>query len=37
MELMAVLAIGKPAEGGKSPSRKELQDMVFSERYGNKF
>ncbi|TQD27673.1 nitroreductase [Methanolobus vulcani] len=37
LELMAVLAIGKPDESGKSPSRKELEDMVFSEKYGEKF
>jgi nitroreductase len=37
LKLMAVLAIGKPAESGKSPSRKELEDMVFSEKYGKKF
>ncbi len=37
LELMAVLAIGKPADSGKSPSRKELQDIVFSEKYGEKF
>ncbi|MDK2939685.1 MAG: hypothetical protein PWQ51_1850 [Methanolobus sp.] len=36
LELMAVLAIGKPADNGKSPSRKELEDIVFSEKYGNK-
>nr|WP_321497923.1 nitroreductase [uncultured Methanolobus sp.] len=37
LELMAVIAIGKPAESGKSPSRKELEDIVFSEKYGEKF
>ena len=37
MELMAVLAIGKASENGKSPSRKELKDLIFSERYGEQF
>lgn len=36
MELMAVLAIGKASEGGKNPSRKELKDIAYSERYGEK-
>jgi nitroreductase len=37
LELMAILAIGKPDENGKSPSRKELGSIAFGEKYGNKF
>lgn len=37
MELMAVLAIGKPAESGKKTPRKELNEIVCMERYGEKY
>lgn len=37
MELMAVLAIGKPAENGKQTSRKDLKEIAYSEKYGNVF
>ncbi|WP_406670035.1 nitroreductase [Methanolobus sp. ZRKC4] len=34
MELMAVIAIGKPAEHGKNSTRKDLSEIVYSEKYG---
>ncbi|SFM57199.1 nitroreductase family protein [Methanolobus profundi] len=34
LELMAVLAIGKPAESGKDASRKDIKDITYSEKYG---
>ena len=37
LELMAVLAIGKPAEDGKNASRKELKEITYSEKYGNNY
>ncbi|MBP1910709.1 nitroreductase [Methanolobus bombayensis] len=37
MELMAVLAIGKPAEDGKVKPRKEIKDIAYSEKYGKTF
>ena len=37
VELMAVLAIGKPAENGKETSRKELEQIIYNEKYGEKY
>lgn len=37
LELMAVLAIGKPADSGKEPSRKDLNGITYSEKYGVSF
>jgi nitroreductase len=34
LELMAVLAIGEPAPGKRSSTRKPLSELVFEERYG---
>ncbi|AKB77241.1 Nitroreductase family protein [Methanosarcina horonobensis HB-1 = JCM 15518] len=37
LELMAVLAIGEPAPGKRSSARKALSELVFEERYGEKW
>ncbi|WP_292468313.1 nitroreductase [Methanolobus sp.] len=37
MELMAVLALGKPADIGKNSTRKDLSEITYSEKYGGKF
>jgi nitroreductase len=37
LELMAVLAIGKPAEDGKIKPRKEIKEITYSEKYGQIF
>lgn len=37
LELMAVLAIGKPADNGKNTSRKDLNEITYSEKYGECF
>ncbi|WMW23261.1 nitroreductase [Methanolobus mangrovi] len=37
MELMAVLAIGKPAEIGKNSTRKDLNEITYREKYGEIF
>ncbi|WP_319507144.1 nitroreductase [uncultured Methanolobus sp.] len=34
MELMAVLAIGKPADIGKNSTRKDLSEIVYNGKYG---
>lgn len=34
LELMAVLAIGEPAPGKRSSTRKPLSERVFDEKYG---
>ncbi len=34
MEVVAMTPLGYPAEGGKTPSRKELSELVFNEQYG---
>jgi len=34
LELMAVLAIGEPAPGKRSSTRKPLSELVFDEKYG---
>ncbi|MDG6244908.1 MAG: nitroreductase [Methanolobus sp.] len=34
LELMAVLAIGRPAEKGKETTRKDLEDITYYESYG---
>jgi Nitroreductase len=34
MELMAVLAIGKPADIGKNSTRKDISEIVYNEKYG---
>ena len=36
MEVVAMTPLGYPADGGKSPSRKELSELVFNEQYGQK-
>ncbi len=33
IELMGIIAIGKPAQKGKQTARKELKDIVYYERY----
>lgn len=33
-ELMAVIALGHPAEGAGSSGRKELSELVFREKFG---
>lgn len=37
VELMAVLAIGKPADSGKNSTRKDLNDIAYREKYGELF
>ncbi len=37
LELMAVLAIGDPAPGKRSSIRKPLSELVFEEKYGQKW
>lgn len=37
LELMAVLAIGEPAPGKRSSARKALSELVFEDRYGQKW
>lgn len=37
LELMAVLAIGEPAPGKRSSTRKPLSEFVFEEKYGQKW
>lgn len=36
-ELMAVLAIGEPAPGKRSSSRRALSELVFEDMYGQKW
>ncbi|MDW7726005.1 MAG: nitroreductase family protein [Candidatus Methanoperedens sp.] len=36
-ELMAVIAAGKPVEKPRSSSRKELAELTFREKFGNKW
>ncbi|MBP2031248.1 nitroreductase [Methanohalophilus levihalophilus] len=36
-ELMAVIAIGHPVEKARSSSRKDLEDIVFREKFGTKW
>lgn len=36
-ELMAVIAVGKPAEKERSSGRTELSELVFREKVGNKW
>ena len=37
LDLMAVLAIGEPAPGKRTSSRKPLSELVFNEKYGQKW
>ena len=37
LELMAVLAIGDPAPGKRTSSRKALSELVFEDKYGEKW
>ncbi|KKG14386.1 nitroreductase [Methanosarcina sp. 2.H.T.1A.6] len=37
LELMAVLAIGEPAPGKRTSTRKALSELVFEDRYGQKW
>jgi nitroreductase len=37
LELMAVLAIGEPAPGKRSSTRKPLSELVFEEMYGHEW
>ncbi|KKH95108.1 nitroreductase [Methanosarcina sp. 1.H.T.1A.1] len=37
LELMAVLAIGEPAPGKLTSTRKALSELVFEDRYGQKW
>ncbi|AAM07140.1 TPA: nitroreductase family protein [Methanosarcina acetivorans] len=37
LELMAVLAIGEPAPGKRTSTRKALPELVFEEKYGQKW
>ncbi|AKB29909.1 Nitroreductase family protein [Methanosarcina siciliae C2J] len=37
LELMAVLAIGDPAPGKRTSTRKALSELVFEEKYGEKW
>ncbi|HOW14575.1 nitroreductase [Methanosarcina sp.] len=37
LELMAVLAIGEPAPGKRSSARKPLSELVFEEKYRQKW
>ena len=37
LELMAVLAIGEPAPGKRTSTRKALSELVFEEMYGQKW
>ncbi len=37
VELMAVLAIGKPADSGKKGIRKDLSEIAYTEKYGESF
>ncbi|MDI9394089.1 MAG: nitroreductase [Euryarchaeota archaeon] len=37
LELMAVLAIGEPAPGKRTSTRKSISELVFDERYGQKW
>lgn len=34
LDLMAVLAIGEPAPGKRTSTRKDLSELVFEEKYG---
>lgn len=36
MEVVAMTPLGYPAEEGKTPSRKELSELVSNEQYGQK-
>ena len=36
-ELMAVIAVGKPVEKERSSNRKELAELTFREKFGNKW
>lgn len=36
-DLMAVLAIGEPAPGKRTSTRKPLSELVFEEKYGQKW
>jgi nitroreductase len=36
LELMAVLAIGMPAENGRQSTRKNLEEITYYESYGKK-
>lgn len=37
LDLMAVLAIGEPAPGKRTSARKLLSELVFEEKYGQKW
>lgn len=37
LELMAVLAIGEPAPGKRTSTRKPLSELVFEEKYGKRW
>ena len=34
MEMIAMTPLGYPSEGGRTPSRKELSELVLNEQYG---
>jgi nitroreductase len=36
VEVVAMTPLGYPTEQGRAPSRKELSELVFNERYGQK-